>query len=100
MTIVEGAGSYVVGEETALMACIEGRRGTVSARPPFPAVRGLYGRPTVVNNVETLCNIAFVAMHGADAYRALSPDSETTGSKLVCFNERFAGRVCSRCRSA
>jgi NADH:ubiquinone oxidoreductase subunit F (NADH-binding) len=89
MTILEGAGSYVVGEETALLACIEGRRGVVSARPPFPAVRGLFGRPTVVNNVETLCNIPFIAREGAAAYAALSPDA-TQGSKLVCFNERFA----------
>jgi NADH:ubiquinone oxidoreductase subunit F (NADH-binding)/NADH:ubiquinone oxidoreductase subunit E len=90
VTIIEGAGSYVVGEETALLACVEGLRGTVSARPPFPAERGVYGMPTVVNNVETLCNIPFVAARGAAAYRALSPDTETTGSKLVCFNERFA----------
>jgi NADH:ubiquinone oxidoreductase subunit F (NADH-binding)/NADH:ubiquinone oxidoreductase subunit E len=90
VTIVEGAGSYVVGEETALLACLQGLRGTVSARPPFPAERGVYGRPTVVNNIETLANMPFVAERGADAYRALSPDSETAGSKLVCFNERFA----------
>jgi NADH:ubiquinone oxidoreductase subunit F (NADH-binding)/NADH:ubiquinone oxidoreductase subunit E len=90
VTVIEGAGSYVVGEETALLACVQGLRGTVSARPPFPAERGVYGMPTVVNNVETLCNVPFVAARGADAYRALSPDSETTGSKLVCFNERFA----------
>jgi NADH-quinone oxidoreductase subunit F len=89
VTVLEGAGSYVVGEETALLACIEGRRGTVSARPPFPAVRGLYGRPTVVNNTETLANIPFIARHGAEAYRALSPGA-SSGSKLVCFNERFA----------
>jgi NADH:ubiquinone oxidoreductase subunit F (NADH-binding)/NADH:ubiquinone oxidoreductase subunit E len=89
VTVLEGAGSYVVGEETALLACIEGRRGTVSARPPFPAVRGLYGRPTVVNNTETLANIPFIARHGAAAYRALSPGA-SSGSKLVCFNERFA----------
>jgi NADH:ubiquinone oxidoreductase subunit F (NADH-binding)/NADH:ubiquinone oxidoreductase subunit E len=90
VTIIEGAGSYVVGEETALLACVQGLRGTVSARPPFPAERGVYGMPTVVNNVETLSNIPFVAARGAEAYRALSPDSETAGSKLVCFNERFA----------
>ena len=89
VTILEGAGSYVVGEETALLACIEGRRGVVSSRPPFPAVRGLYGMPTVVNNVETLANIPFIALHGAAAYRDLSPGA-TPGSKLVCFNERFA----------
>ncbi len=90
VTIVEGAGSYVVGEETALLACLQGLRGTVSARPPFPAQRGLHGMPTVVNNVETLCNVPFVAARGAEAYRALSPGAATSGSKLVCFNERFA----------
>ncbi len=89
VTILEGAGSYVVGEETALLACVEGLRGTVSARPPFPAVRGLYGMPTVVNNVETLANVPFVARHGAKAYQELSPGA-TPGTKLVCFNERFA----------
>ncbi len=90
VTIIEGAGSYVVGEETALLACVQGLRGTVSARPPFPAERGVYGMPTVVNNVETLSNVPFVAARGAEAYRALSPATETAGSKLVCFNERFA----------
>ncbi len=90
VTIVEGAGSYVVGEETALLACLQGLRGTVSARPPFPAERGVYGRPTVVNNIETLANMPFIAARGAHAYHALSPDSTTAGSKLVCFNERFA----------
>ncbi len=89
VTIVEGAGSYVVGEETALLACLQGLRGTVSARPPFPAERGVHGLPTVVNNTETLANMPFIALHGAEAYMALSPDTETNGSKLVCFNERF-----------
>jgi NADH:ubiquinone oxidoreductase subunit F (NADH-binding)/NADH:ubiquinone oxidoreductase subunit E len=89
ITIVEGAGSYLVGEETALLACLQGLRGTVSARPPFPAERGVLGRPTVVNNTETLANVPFIATHGADAYRALSPNTDTAGSKLVCFNERF-----------
>lgn len=90
ITIVEGAGSYVVGEETALLACLQGLRGTVSARPPFPAERGVFGCPTVVNNTETLANMPFIAMHGAQAYADLSPDSDSNGSKLVCFNERFA----------
>ena len=89
VTVLEGAGSYVVGEETALLACLQGLRGTVSARPPFPAQRGLFGLPTVVNNIETLCNIPFVASRGAAAYAELSPGA-TPGSKLVCFNERFA----------
>jgi NADH:ubiquinone oxidoreductase subunit F (NADH-binding)/NADH:ubiquinone oxidoreductase subunit E len=86
--IVEGAGSYVVGEETALLASVQGFRGTVSARPPFPAERGYHGKPTVVNNVETLCNIPYVARHGAEAYKALSPGA-TPGTKLVCLNDRF-----------
>ena len=89
VTVLEGAGSYVVGEETALLACLEGLRGTVSARPPVPAERGLYGAPTVVNNIETLANIPFIALRGADAYKQLSPGA-SAGSKLVCFNERFA----------
>jgi NADH:ubiquinone oxidoreductase subunit F (NADH-binding) len=84
----EGAGSYVVGEETALLNSLMGLRGTVSARPPFPAERGWHGRPTVVNNVETLCNAPFVAANGAEAYAALSPGA-TPGTKLVCTNERF-----------
>jgi NADH:ubiquinone oxidoreductase subunit F (NADH-binding) len=76
--VVEGAGSYVVGEETALLRSAAGLRGTVSARPPYPAERGYRGHPTVVNNVETLCNVPFIALHGGDAQ-----------TKLVCLNERF-----------
>jgi NADH:ubiquinone oxidoreductase subunit F (NADH-binding)/NADH:ubiquinone oxidoreductase subunit E len=86
--VLEGAGSYVVGEETALLASLQGFRGTVSARPPFPAERGYHGKPTVVHNVETLCNIPFIAQHGAEAYKALSPGA-TPGTKLVCLNDRF-----------
>jgi NADH:ubiquinone oxidoreductase subunit F (NADH-binding)/NADH:ubiquinone oxidoreductase subunit E len=86
--VFEGAGSYVVGEETALLNSLMGLRGTVSARPPFPAERGWHGRPTVVNNVETLCNVPYIAAHGAVAYEALSPGA-TPGTKLVCLNERF-----------
>jgi NADH:ubiquinone oxidoreductase subunit F (NADH-binding)/NADH:ubiquinone oxidoreductase subunit E len=86
--VVEGAGSYVVGEETALLASVQGFRGTVSARPPFPAERGFHGKPTVVHNVETLCNIPFIAVRGAGAYKALSPGA-TPGTKLVCLNDRF-----------
>ena len=86
--VVVGAGSYVVGEETALLSSLQGLRGTVSARPPFPAERGFNALPTVVNNVETLCNVPFIAREGAAAYAALSP-AGTPGTKLVCLNERF-----------
>ena len=89
VTVLEGGGSYVVGEETALLACVEGLRGTVSARPPFPAQKGLFGMPTVVNNTETLINVPFIARSGAPAYRDLSPGG-SPGTKLICFNERFA----------
>jgi NADH-quinone oxidoreductase subunit F len=86
--VAEGAGSYVVGEETALLNSLMGLRGTVNARPPFPAERGYHSLPTVVNNVETLCNAPFIALNGAAAYAALSPGA-TPGTKLVCLNERF-----------
>jgi NADH:ubiquinone oxidoreductase subunit F (NADH-binding) len=89
VSVVEGAGSYVVGEETALLASLQGLRGAVSARPPYPAERGYLGASTSVNNVETLCSAPFIALHGAEAYVALSPGA-TPGTKLVCLNERFA----------
>ena len=88
ITVEEGAGSYVVGEETALLNSLQGLRGTVSARPPFPAEKGYHELPTIVNNVETLCSAPFIAEHGAQAYAALSPGA-TPGTKLVCLNERF-----------
>jgi NADH:ubiquinone oxidoreductase subunit F (NADH-binding) len=81
ISVVEGAGSYVVGEETALIASLHGFRGTVSARPPYPAEHGYLGKPTIVNNVETLCNVPFIALHGAGAY---------TATKLVSLNAAFA----------
>jgi NADH-quinone oxidoreductase subunit F len=71
-----GAGAYICGEETALLESIEGKRGQPRIRPPFPAVFGLYGKPTVVNNVETLVNVPLIVEKGADWYKALgTPDS-------------------------
>jgi NADP-reducing hydrogenase subunit HndC len=69
--IKEGAGAFVCGEETALIASIEGRRGMPRTRPPFPAASGLWGKPTNINNVETLANIAWIVVHTADEYSAL-----------------------------
>ncbi|MGC9292453.1 MAG: formate dehydrogenase beta subunit [Acidobacteriaceae bacterium] len=63
-----GAGSYVCGEETALLESIEGRRGQVRAKPPLPAVRGLFGRPTIINNAVTLASVPFILAEGAQAY--------------------------------
>jgi len=67
-----GAGRYICGEETALINALEGKRANPRAKPPFPGQSGAWGRPTVVNNVETLCNIPAVILHGADWYQNLS----------------------------
>ncbi len=71
-----GAGAYICGEETAMLESIEGKRGMPRIRPPFPAVFGLYGKPTVVNNVETLSNLPLILANGADWYKKMgTPDS-------------------------
>ena len=67
-----GAGAYVCGEETALMASIEGRRGTPRPRPPFPAESGLWDSPTLINNVETLANIAPIIRRGAEWFASIA----------------------------
>jgi len=78
-----GAGRYICGEETALLNSLEGRRANPRAKPPFPQVAGLWGRPTVVNNVETICNVPHIIAHGADWFRGLSQGkSEDGGTKL------------------
>jgi len=89
LSVVEGLGSYVCGEETAMLNTIEGFRGEVRIRPPYPAVEGLYGKPTVVNNVETLANIPPIIADGADAYAAMGTD-KSKGTKVMCFNRGFA----------
>ena len=80
LKIKEGAGAFVCGEETALMASIEGRRGMPRSRPPFPAVSGLWGKPTNINNVETFANIPWIVTHGAAAYAALGTE-KSRGTK-------------------
>jgi NADH:ubiquinone oxidoreductase subunit F (NADH-binding) len=87
--VVTGHGSYVCGEETALLNAIEGRRGEVRVRPPYPAVQGLYGQPTVVNNIETLVNIPWIVERGAAAFRKFGT-SASPGTKAFCFNQGFA----------
>lgn len=86
-----GAGAYVCGEETALFESIEGKRGEPRYRPPFPGEKGLFGKPTVLNNVETLANIAPIFRNGADWYRSIGT-ANSPGTKLftVC------GNVCRR----
>jgi NADH-quinone oxidoreductase subunit F len=69
ITIKEGAGAFVCGEETALISAIEGRRGTPRSRPPFPAIAGVHGKPTIINNVETLGTLPNILRNGAEWYR-------------------------------
>jgi NADH:ubiquinone oxidoreductase subunit F (NADH-binding)/(2Fe-2S) ferredoxin/NAD-dependent dihydropyrimidine dehydrogenase PreA subunit len=73
--IKEGAGAFVCGEETALLASIEGKRGTPRPRPPFPANEGLWGKPTVINNVKSLANIPVIIDRGADWYRTIGTET-------------------------
>ena len=87
--VVEGFGSYVCGEETALIATLEGERGEVRPRPPYPTERGLFGRPTVVNNVETLVNVPWIVEHGGDAFAAIGT-KHSNGTKVLCLNAGFA----------
>lgn len=86
--VVSGHGSYVAGEETSLLRSIAGLRGTVQVRPPYPTERGLLGRPTAVNNVETLAAVPVIVACGGASYAALGAGTET-GTLLACLNERF-----------
>lgn len=81
MYLHPSAGRYICGEETALLNALEGKRAIPRSKPPFPQVSGLFGKPTIVNNVETLCNLPHIVNHGADWYKGLS-DSQDAGTKL------------------
>lgn len=83
--IHRGAGAYVCGEETGLIESIEGKRGWPRIKPPFPAVEGLFRRPTVVNNVETLCNLPHIIERGADWFLSIGP-AGSSGPKLFCVS--------------
>ena len=80
-----GAGAYEAGEETALIESLEGKRAQPRLKPPFPAVVGLYGCPTVVNNVETICNVPVIIDKGHEWYAAIGPE-KNTGPKLFCVS--------------
>ena len=86
--IIQAQGSYICGEETALINSIEGQRPEVRVRPPFPAQRGLFNKPTVVNNVETLATVHFILENGGAAWKALGTD-RSSGTKLVCLDGIF-----------
>ena len=88
LRIMKGAGAFVCGEETALLASIEGQRGTPRLRPPYPSEKGLWGKPTLVNNVETYSLIPWIMRNGADAFAALGT-KESKGTKVFAL----AGKV-------
>ena len=86
--IKEGAGAFVCGEETALMASIEGKRGMPRPRPPFPAVAGLWGKPTNINNVETFGNVAAIITNGADWYAGFGTE-KSKGTKVFALTGKI-----------
>jgi NADH-quinone oxidoreductase subunit F len=88
LRVVQGAGAFVCGEETALIAAVEGRRGTPSLRPPYPSQHGLFGKPTCVNNVETYSLIPWILNHGAEAFVAIGTGT-SKGTKVFAL----AGKV-------
>jgi NADH-quinone oxidoreductase subunit F len=88
------AGRYICGEETALMNALEGKRANPRAKPPFPAVKGLWGRPTVVNNVETLANVPYIIAHGPEWFKGLARIPEAAGMKLFCPSGHVRNTVC------
>ena len=79
-----GAGAFVCGEETALLASIEGNRGTPRPRPPFPAVKGLFEHPTVINNVETFANITAIINNGAEWFASIGTEN-SKGTKVFAL---------------
>ncbi|GAB4294342.1 MAG: NADH-quinone oxidoreductase subunit NuoF [Marinilabiliales bacterium] len=86
--IKEGAGAFVCGEETALIASIEGKRGVPKIKPPFPSVKGLWGKPTSINNVETFANVPWIILNGADKFAALGTE-KSKGTKVFAL----AGKI-------
>ncbi len=82
LVVHRGAGAYICGEETALLDSLEGKRGNPRLKPPFPAIQGLYGGPTLINNVETLMNVPLVTKNGADWFKGFGTE-QSTGTKVV-----------------
>ncbi len=87
--IKEGAGAFVCGEETALIASIEGKRGMPRFRPPFPAQKGLWGKPTNINNVETYANVPWIIVNGAEAFAAMGTEN-SKGTKVFALAGKIA----------
>jgi NADH-quinone oxidoreductase subunit F len=85
VTVHLGAGAYICGEETALLNSLEGRRGEPRIKPPFPAVEGLYAKPTIVNNVETISNVPWIVANGGAAYAAIGPET-SAGTRMLSLS--------------
>ena len=85
VTVHLGGGAYICGEETALLNSLEGRRGEPRLKPPFPAVEGLYAKPTIVNNVESISNIPWIVINGGAAYAAIGPE-RSSGTKMLSIS--------------
>lgn len=85
VTLHLGGGAYICGEETALLNSLEGRRGEPRLKPPFPAIEGLYAKPTIVNNVESISNIPWITLHGGAAYAAIGPE-RSAGTKMMSIS--------------
>jgi len=81
-----GAGAYICGEETALLESLEGKRGLPRVKPPFPATHGLYGKPTVVNNVETLANLPHIVTRGPEWFASIGSPPKSTGTRVFCVS--------------
>jgi len=88
LIIKKGAGAFVCGEETALIHSIEGKRGMPRPRPPFPAISGLFGKPTIINNVETLSNIPSIIRKGASWYAAMGTE-KSKGTKVFALSGKI-----------
>ena len=86
LVLYRGAGAYICGEETALLESLEGKRGLPRIKPPFPAIVGLYGCQTIINNVETLANVTLIAERGAAWYATIGRPPKNTGPKLYCLS--------------
>ncbi len=89
LTVMEGAGAFVCGEETALIASVEGERGTPRPKPPFPAHKGLHAKPTVINNVETLASLPLILREGAEVYRRVGTEN-SPGTKTFALTGHVA----------
>jgi NADH-quinone oxidoreductase subunit F len=86
ITVHRGAGAYICGEETGLLNSLEGKRGEPRVKPPFPAIAGAFGGPTIVNNVETLCAVPFILNRGGDWFAKLGKFEKSGGTRLFCVS--------------